>query len=189
MILNEPTRCNAVLISDTVLVTAGHCTFGIRPGDFASWAASYAEANLSNSIRIRNTFRFPNPYADPTDQDFHYYSQDIGFIQLESPTRTPPVAIDFDRTPEPGDLGTGVSFGGEAAERRIGTMRLKRMQHDGWVYGRGPATDVLGEPGDSGAALLSREGRLLGVISGGANGETCVARLKLLHLAWLWNQL
>lgn len=189
VIFNDRTRCNAVLISERILMTAGHCLGGIRAGDWASWAAKLSDARSANTIRIRRTFLFPNPYPMPRSGDFRYYSQDVGFLELENPAPMEPLAVDLERRASENDRGTAISYGGTAATRMIGTMRLKRIQHDAWVYGHGSSTDAMGEPGDSGAALLSSDGKLLGLISGGSNGETAVFRLKSVHLLWLSQRL
>lgn len=185
VIFNDRTRCNAVLISERILMTAGHCLGGIRSGDWASWTAKLSDARSANTIRIRRTFLFPNPYPLPRNGDYRFYTQDVGFLELENAAPIEPLSIDLDRRANEDERASAISYGGAAAARTIGTMRLKRIQDDAWVYGRGSTSDVSGEPGDSGSAVLSNDGKLLGLISGGSNGETAVFRLKSTHLLWL----
>lgn len=189
VIFNDRTRCNAVLISERILATAGHCLGGIRAGDWASWAEKLSETRSTNTIRVRKTYRYPNPYPMPGNGDFRFYSQDVGFLELETAAPIAPLVVDLERRAIENDPGIAISYGGAAATRMIGTMRLKRLRQDAWIYGRGNTSDALGEPGDSGSAVLSGDGKLLGLISGGSNGETAVFRLKSIHLLWLSHQL
>lgn len=79
-------RCSGTLISPTVYVTAGHCTFG----------ADHVEIWFGDDIRDAAANHYPThgdvsgtPYTHPEYDDAAFYLHDLGVVVLDAPFEVP----------------------------------------------------------------------------------------------------
>ncbi|GAA5196005.1 trypsin-like serine protease [Microbacterium jejuense] len=75
-------RCSGTLVSPTVYVTAGHCTFG----------ATHVELWFDDDVRDAAAHGYPNtgevsgtPYTHPQYDDAAFYLYDLGVVVLDEP--------------------------------------------------------------------------------------------------------
>lgn len=98
-------RCSGALVSPTVYVTAGHCTFG------ADGAELWFNTDLhSGETGAPSDFGYPTtgevsgtPYAHPEYVDAGFYLYDVGVVVLDTP-------VVVDRYASIADLGTVDGF-------------------------------------------------------------------------------
>jgi V8-like Glu-specific endopeptidase len=81
---NPMWRCSGTLISPTIFLTAGHCTFG------AARATIWFEADVQNNPGLGYPFGGPTsvdgtPYAHPQYDDNAFFLHDLGVVVLDAP--------------------------------------------------------------------------------------------------------
>jgi len=85
---NPMWRCSGTLISPTIFLTAGHCTFG------AAKATIWFESDLQNNPNLGYPFGGPTsvdgtPYAHPQYNPNAFFLYDLGVVVLDTPVNMP----------------------------------------------------------------------------------------------------
>lgn len=177
-------RCSGTLVSPTVFLTAGHCTFGLDG----------ATVWFDEDVDDRDTSGFPydgptsvegTPYTHPQYDDTAFYSHDLGVVVLDEPV----LLEEYGEIPEAGYFDalfarkgavkqtfTAVGYGLQRsmpAQTGLTEASLERLQAS-------PLRVINQDPLKTGAAvLLSNNANSGGTCSGDSGGPTFVGDSNL----------
>lgn len=87
-------RCSGTLLSPTVMVTAGHCTFGAEAGRV--WFESDVDAGRPGNgypAGGGTSIEFSAIYTHPSYDDGAFYLHDVGIVILSQPVNTPTYGV------------------------------------------------------------------------------------------------
>lgn len=179
--------CSGTFITPTTLITAAHCTLNDDVDDLADIVYTTEKGQ-----RVRGT---PIPWNrfehGVMTQDMLRY--DLALVEFKKPI-APEVGSFATKPPKKGDeimiIGFGDTEKGTSGTRMVGFNRVR--WNEGGVISIGGPTDRASEVekksrsvtkvGDSGGAMMNKNGELIGVISSGADLQDTSTRSYIVDI-------
>src|SRR5262249_13165825 len=141
--------CTGVLVTDTVVLTAGHCL----PGTFhiiAPYAEGGAKSGVAKVGKVLGTGYDANGNYDPAEYD-------VALLKLKHPMTVGQLAEPTVLRPNSGSNDEGIAVGRRTQQRTGALVRTKAMKVRSAVpagYTHGLVTRWYSDPGDSGGPLF-----------------------------------
>jgi secreted trypsin-like serine protease len=166
-------RCSGTLLSPTVMVTAGHCTYGTSGGRV--WFESDVDSGIPNNgypYGGGTSIEFKQIYTHPNYVDGAFYLYDVGIVILKKPVRVgtygtlAPVGLLDQIATQRGQQDQSFTVVGYGLQSVVPTLQQDRVRYQGTVQLINSNTPY-GIPAGTSASFTNNPG------GGNGSGGTC----------------
>jgi V8-like Glu-specific endopeptidase len=166
-------RCSGTLLSPTVMVTAGHCTYGTSGGRV--WFESDVESGIPGNGYPSGggtSIEFKRIYTHPNYVDGAFYLYDVGIVILKKPVRLntygtlAPVGLLDQLATQRGQQDQSFTVVGYGLQSVVPTLQQDRVRYQGTVQLIG-VNGTFGIPQGTSATFTNNPG------GGNGEGGTC----------------